>query len=561
MSQPLLSVKNLRLSFLQDHKETPPVVDALSFELQSGKVLAIVGESGSGKSLTALSIMGLLPKNALVKGTITCTILQKSFSYHAHKKEASLVACRGKEITMVFQEPMSALNPIMTVGKQLQECISAHQQLSDTASKQLAIEWLRKVKIPVPKKSFAKYPHEMSGGQKQRVMIAMALCNQPALLICDEPTTALDVTVQQEIIKLMQQLQTELKTSMIFITHDLTLAATIASDIMVLYKGKMVEYGTVQQVIHHPSHPYTKALLACRPSPNDKGYYLPTVQDYLNSDNEITKTQHTSSTQSKHAECLLKVSNLAIQFVQERNWLGKPTATYKAVDHISFDLPKSSVLGLVGESGCGKSTLSKSIMGLLPVQKGAILYEGKDLTKMSSQERKSLSSSIQMIFQDPYASLNPRLTIGALLMEPMQVHRIVPSHGLQKEAYRLLDLVQLPADAFHRYPHQFSGGQRQRIGIARALSVRPSLLICDESVSALDVSVQAQILNLLKELQSQLQLTYIFISHDLSVVQYISDTIMVMHQGKIVETGMATELLSHPTNEYTQKLVDAIPRL
>ncbi len=561
MNQPLLSVQNLQISFLQGNKETPPVVEALSFELQLGNVLAIVGESGSGKSLTALSIMGLLPKNAIVKGDITCTIHQQHFSYRTENIETSLAACRGKEITMVFQEPMSALNPIMTVGKQLQECIRVHQHVSASAAKQLAIEWLGKVKIPVPKKSFAKYPHEMSGGQKQRVMIAMALCNQPALLICDEPTTALDVTVQQEIIKLMQQLQTELKTSMIFITHDLTLAATIASDIMVLYKGKMVEYGTVQQVIHHPSHPYTKALLACRPSPNDKGYYLPTVQDYLNSDNEITKTQHTSSTQSKHAECLLKVSNLAIQFVQERNWLGKPTATYKAVDHISFDLPKSSVLGLVGESGCGKSTLSKSIMGLLPVQKGAILYEGKDLTKMSSQERKSLSSSIQMIFQDPYASLNPRLTIGALLMEPMQVHRIVPSHELQKEAYRLLDLVQLPADAFHRYPHQFSGGQRQRIGIARALSVRPSLLICDESVSALDVSVQAQILNLLKELQSQLQLTYIFISHDLSVVQYISDTIMVMHQGKIVETGMATELLSHPTNEYTQKLVDAIPRL
>lgn len=561
MSQPLLSVKNLRLSFLQDHKETSPVVDALSFELQSGKVLAIVGESGSGKSLMALSIMGLLPKNALVKGAITCTILQKSFSYHAHKKEASLVACRGKEITMVFQEPMSALNPIMTVGKQLQECISAHQQLSDTSSKQLAIEWLRKVKISDPEKSYSKYPHEMSGGQKQRVMIAMALCNQPALLICDEPTTALDVTVQKEIIKLMQQLQAESKTSMIFITHDLTLAATIASDIMVLYKGKMVEYGTVQQVIHHPSHPYTKALLACRPSPHDKGYYLPTVQDYLNSDSEVTKKQHTPNTHSKLTESLLKVSNLAIQFVQERNWLGKPTATYKAVDHISFDLSKGNVLGLVGESGCGKSTLSKSIMGLLPVQEGTILYEGKDLTKMSSQERKSLSTSIQMIFQDPYASLNPRLTIGALLMEPMQVHRIVPTRELQKEVYRLLDLVQLPADAFHRYPHQFSGGQRQRIGIARALSVRPSLLICDESVSALDVSVQAQILNLLKELQSQLQLTYIFISHDLSVVQYISDTIMVMHQGKIVEIGLATELLSHPTNEYTQKLVDAIPRL
>lgn len=559
MDEALLSVHHLQITFTQPKQETIIAVNQLLFSLKKGKVLAIVGESGSGKSLTALALMGLLPTTASVKGTIHFHTRTRHYTYPSDQNSPADYRFRGKEMSMVFQEPMSALNPVMTIGKQLQETLLLHQSITAKEAKVLAIQWLQKVQIPQPENAYHKYPHEMSGGQKQRVMIAMAMCNEPDLLICDEPTTALDVTVQQEIIKLMQQLQQQFQSGMIFITHDLALAASIADEVMVLYKGEMVELGSVAQVIHQPQHPYTKALLACKPTAKDKGSFLPTVSDFLQATQLPEVKQHPSLPHSD--KVLLQVKDLQISFVQERNWWGKPTSYYPAVQKVSFELKQGEVLGLVGESGCGKSTLSRAIMGLQAVQSGSIFFHQQDIAHLSPQERKKLSTEIQLIFQDPYASLNPRRSIGELLMEPMQVHHTVPTNALKTEALRLLSLVQLPPDSFYRYPHQFSGGQRQRIGIARALSVRPKLLICDESVSALDVSVQAQILNLLKDLQSSLGLTYLFISHDLSVVQYISDRVLVMQQGVMVEQGDATEILQSPQQAYTQKLVAAIPKM
>ncbi len=559
MDDALLSVHNLQIAFTQPTQEAIIAVNQLHFSLKKGKVLAIVGESGSGKSLTALALMGLLPTTASVNGSIHFQTRTRRYTYPSAHNNVADYRFRGKEMSMVFQEPMSALNPVMTIGKQLQEALLLHQTITAKEAKALAIHWLQKAQIPHPENAYHKYPHEMSGGQKQRVMIAMAMCNEPDLLICDEPTTALDVTVQQEIIKLMQQLQQQFQSGMIFITHDLALAASIADEVMVLYKGEMVEIGSIAQVIHQPQHPYTKALLACKPTEKDKGNFLPTVSDFLQATQLPEVKQHPSLPHSD--KVLLKVKDLQISFVQERNWWGKPTSYFPAVQQMSFELKQGEVLGLVGESGCGKSTLSRAIMGLQTVQSGTIYYHQQDIAHLSPQERKKLSTEIQLIFQDPYASLNPRRSIGELLMEPMKVHHIVPTNALKTEALRLLSLVQLPPDSFHRYPHQFSGGQRQRIGIARALSVRPKLLICDESVSALDVSVQAQILNLLKDLQSSLGLTYLFISHDLSVVQYISDRVLVMQQGVLVEQGDATEILQSPQQAYTQKLVAAIPKM
>jgi peptide/nickel transport system ATP-binding protein len=552
----VLSVKELSIAFTQKKEEDFVAVNQLSFALQKGKVLAIVGESGSGKSLTALSIMGLLPASAHTRGTINLYAHEELCVLNDHLSPQSWQQIRGNKIGMIFQEPMSSLNPVMTIGKQLSEALLVHQKLSSAEATQLALQWLSKVQIAAPEKAFKKYPHEMSGGQKQRVMIAMAMCNHPALLIADEPTTALDVTVQKEVLKLMKDLQQQSQTAMIFITHDLALASEIADEVLVLYKGEMVEYDQAKTIFHTPQHPYTRALIACKPTATNKGNYLPVVADFLNE--KEFQPQKIAPTHSS-TEKLLSVHNLKITFTETKDWLGKPKRFFKAVDAVSFDLYKGEVLGLVGESGCGKSTLSKSLMGLLPTQEGSIFYEGKDIANYSAAARRKLSTEIQMIFQDPYASLNPRLTIGEILSEPMQVHGLVAAKDLRKEVLRLLDCVQLPADSLTRYAHQFSGGQRQRIGIARALALKPKLLICDESVSALDVSIQAQILNLLKELQQSFQLSYLFISHDLSVVHYISDRVMVMQNGKLVEQGEATQVLQHPSNSYTQKLVAAIP--
>jgi peptide/nickel transport system ATP-binding protein len=463
---------------------------------------------------------------------------------------------------MVFQEPMSSLNPVMSVGKQLAEAILTHQKIPAKESKQLAIDWLGKVQLQEPAKMYGRYPHQLSGGQKQRVMIAMAMCNHPALLIADEPTTALDATVQQEIIRLMRFLQEEHSSAMIFITHDLALAATIADEVMVMYKGEVMEYGDAADVLKHPKHPYTQALLACKPSEEKKGHRLPVVDDFLNG-GEVkvtldTQTLATPNVQVSSAATLLAVNDLRVWFTESSNMMGKPTGYFKAVDGVSFAISKGEILGLAGESGCGKSTLGRSLVGLLPVHSGELIFNDEDIAQLPVREWPRIRKQVQMIFQDPYSSLNPRMTIGDMLMEPMMVHHVVAKNELQKEALRLLDLVQLPATSLHRYPHQFSGGQRQRIGIARALALRPQLLICDESVSALDVSIQAQILNLLKDLQREFQLTYLFISHDLSVVHYFSDRVMIMQAGKIVETGDAGQVLMRPQHEYTKRLVGAM---
>lgn len=558
----ILDVAHLQIGFT-GAPEFIAVKD-LSFELKAGETLAIVGESGSGKSLTALALMGLLPKNALLRGDAELNdgnrkkILQEL-------NGTAWQDIRGRLVSMVFQEPMSALNPVMQIGKQLSEAISAHQDLTYDKAKNIAIAWLGKVQLPEPEEIYHRFPHQLSGGQKQRVMIAMAMCHHPQVLIADEPTTALDATVQQEVILLMQQLQQEHQTSMIFITHDLSLAARIASEVLVMYKGQMMEYGAAETVLKHPQHPYTQALLACRPSVNQKSARLPIVSDFWQPDDErlvpvpaLKNVPAIKAENSVSTAVILKAENVRIWFPQQKNWLGNAADYFKAVDDVSFELHKGETLGLVGESGCGKSTLSRGIMGLTPIHEGHIYFDGKDLANATKEEWLKARRKMQMIFQDPFSSLNPRLTVGDIVSEPMRVHGIASGRELKGETLRVLDLVQLPADAYNRYPHQFSGGQRQRIGIARALGLRPEVLICDESVSALDVSIQAQILNLLRDLQQELSLTYLFISHDLSVVYYLCDRIMVMQKGKIVETGTADAVLKHPTNAYTQRLVNAV---
>lgn len=548
-STPIIQATNLKISF-----DDFVAVKDISFAVAEGKTLAIVGESGSGKSLTALSLMGLLPKGAAISGSLHLNTNNQTYNLHA-VDNAQWQQLRGKEMGMVFQEPMSSLNPVMKIGKQLAEVILTHQQVDKQTAKQQAIEWLRKVQLPNPEKLYDRYPHQLSGGQKQRVMIAMAMCNKPVLLIADEPTTALDVTVQQEVIALMRNLQQEHQTAMIFITHDLALASQIADEVLVMYQGEVMEYGKAADVLRNPQHAYTKALLACKPNAANKGKRLPIVADFLNGEMPAA----TQQTDAPIGDTILQVNKLRVWFTENKDWLGRPVDYFKAVDDVSFELKRGEVLGLVGESGCGKSTISRSLMGLLPVHEGQILFNGEDIARLQTKDWTRIRRQIQMVFQDPYASLNPRMTVGDMLTEPMRTHNIVPRSELQKEAQRLLDLVQLPADSMKRYAHQFSGGQRQRIGIARALALRPQLMICDESVSALDVSVQAQILNLLKDLQREFNLTYLFISHDLNVVHYISHRVMVMQAGHIVEAGDATQVLQQPHNDYTKRLIAAMP--
>lgn len=545
----IIQATNLKISFGDF-----VAVKGISFAVAEGKTLAIVGESGSGKSLTALSLMGLLPKGAAISGSLQLNTNNQTYNLHA-VDNTQWQQLRGKEMGMVFQEPMSSLNPVMKIGKQLAEVMLTHQQVDKQTAKQQAIEWLRKVQLPNPEKLYDRYPHQLSGGQKQRVMIAMAMCNKPVLLIADEPTTALDVTVQQEVIALMRNLQQEHQTAMIFITHDLALASQIADEVLVMYQGEVMEYGKAADVLRNPQHAYTKALLACKPNAANKGKRLPIVADFLNGEMPVA----TQQTDAPIGDTILQVNKLRVWFTENKDWLGRPVDYFKAVDDVSFELKRGEVLGLVGESGCGKSTISRSLMGLLPVHEGQIVFNGEDIAKLHTKDWTRIRRQIQMVFQDPYASLNPRMTVGDMLIEPMRTHNIVSRSELQKEAQRLLDLVQLPADSMKRYAHQFSGGQRQRIGIARALALRPQLMICDESVSALDVSVQAQILNLLKDLQREFNLTYLFISHDLNVVHYISHRVMVMQAGHIVEAGDATQVLQQPHNDYTKRLIAAMP--
>jgi peptide/nickel transport system ATP-binding protein len=562
MSTPLLQITNLSIDFITDGIAANAVKSS-SFTIEKGEIIAIVGESGSGKSATALSLLQLLPAAATVKGEMQFSINNKQIDI-LQLSEKEINAIRGKDIAMIFQEPMTSLNPVFTCGYQVMEAIQLHEKLPGTIAKEKTIALFEKVKLPNPPEIFNRYPHQLSGGQKQRVMIAMAMSCGPSLLIADEPTTALDVTVQQTIISLIKELQQQNNMGVVFISHDISLVADIADKVLVMYKGEIVEQGKTTTVLQNPQHPYTKALLACRPAKHSKGERLPVVSDFFADGNSIEKINAVSNisaiSNQQSAIAILSVKNLSVHFTERKNIFEKRKEAFKAVDNVSFDVFKGETIGLVGESGCGKTTLGRTILQLIPATSGSIILDGTDLAHISKKEMRPLRKDLQIIFQDPYGSLNPRLTIGDAIKEPMKVHQLFSTDKQQHEkVIELLEKVNLKAEHFDRYPHQFSGGQRQRICIARALALNPSFLIFDESVSALDVSVQAQVLNLLNDLKKEFNFTSIFISHDLSVVRYISDRILVMNKGKIVEEGKADDVFFSPQNEYTQRLIAAIP--
>lgn len=556
---PLLSVQELAVSFGKKGKATQ-VLHKISFDLHENEILGIVGESGSGKSVTSLSIMGLLPKKtAHCSGTI---LFEGKDLLKIKEKEFREI--RGKEIAMIFQEPMSALNPSLKCGKQVSEILQLHLKLNSSEAKKETISLFEKVKLPRPNEIYNSYPHQISGGQMQRVMIAMAIACKPKLLIADEPTTALDVTVQKEIISLLKSIQQETKMAMLFISHDLNLVSEIADRVMVMYKGDVVENATTLEIFKAPKAEYTKALLKARPALNVRLAVLPTIGSIADNSfvpKEIKPIERAKKHKQIYTqEPILEVSNLKKYYYNTMGIFSKRKSV-KAVDDISFSVFEGETLGLVGESGCGKSTLGKAILQLEKATSGSIKYKGKELTKLTKTEIRNLRKEIQIIFQDPYSSLNPRLPIGQALMEPMEVHRLGKSRKDRKEkALLLLRRVGLDESYFNRYPHELSGGQRQRVGIARTIAVEPKLVICDESVSALDISVQAQVLNVLNELKNDFGFTYIFISHDLAVVKYMSDQLLVMNKGKIEELGDADEIYANPQTEYTKKLVGAIPK-
>jgi peptide/nickel transport system ATP-binding protein len=581
----LLDIQNLTVQFDTEDGLVTAVKD-ISFTLYKGETVGIVGESGSGKSVTSLSIMRLInePPGKIANGKMLYFTEGGAETDLAALKEEDMRHYRGNEIAMIFQEPMTSLNPVYTCGQQVTEAILVHQNLSNEEAKRQTIALFEKVKLPDPERAFRSYPHQLSGGQKQRVMIAMALSCNPALLIADEPTTALDVTVQKQILDLIKSLQQASDMSVVFITHDLGVIADIADRVIVMYKGSIVEQGSVQEIFKNPKHPYTKSLLTCRPPLGDRLRRLPVVSDFMavekQADGNLKIIEKADSIGKVLAsmkipqaeidnrlalllkqEPILQVKNLKTWYPSKKNWWGKTIEWVKAVDDVSFDVYPGETLGLVGESGCGKTTLGRTVLRLSPATEGSILYKNKDLLQLNTEEFKELRRDIQIIFQDPYSSLNPRMTIGSAIVEPMQVHNLYTNDKKRKEkAIELLETVSMDAGHFNRYPHEFSGGQRQRICIARALALNPKFIICDESVSALDVSVQAQVLNLLIDLRQKMDFTCIFISHDLSVVKFISDRMVVMNKGKIVEMGAADTIYNNPQQEYTKKLIDAIPK-
>ncbi|MFC7356088.1 ABC transporter ATP-binding protein [Jejudonia soesokkakensis] len=558
-TQPLLDITNLTISFGKK-KEKKEVIHQISFSVSENEIVGIVGESGSGKSVTSMSIMGLLPKKIT---SITGEIIVNGKSLLA-ENDRVLRKLRGNDIAMIFQEPMSALNPSLRCGYQVSEILQHHKKLSASEAKKETLALFEKVKLPRPNEIFRRYPHQISGGQMQRVMIAMAIACKPKLLIADEPTTALDVTVQKEILLLLKEIQKETKMSMLFISHDLGLVSEIADRVIVMYQGSIVEEGTTPSVFKNPKATYTKALLASRPTLEERFKTLPTIASIADKSfkKEVISPQQRAA---KHKKLytqtpILEVINLEKEYYSNAG-LFTAKKTVKAVNDVSFKVYKGETLGLVGESGCGKSTLGKTILGLETATKGSVFYKGKDITSLSTSEMRLLRKDIQLIFQDPYSSLNPRITIGESLLEPMTVHGISKSKKKRKEkVLELLDRVGLDKNYFSRYPHELSGGQRQRVGIARTIVMEPKLVICDESVSALDISVQAQVLNLLNELKDDFGFTYIFISHDLAVVKYMSDQLLVMNEGKIEELGDADEIYANPVKDYTKRLIDAIPK-
>ena len=599
MAQPLLQIQNLRTYFHTD-EHTVRAVDDLSVEIQEGKTLGIVGESGSGKSVTSLSVMKLLSQTAQIEsGSIS--FLGRDL---VRLPEPEMRRIRGKEISMIFQEPMTSLNPVYTVGFQVMEALTLHQGISKNEARKRTIQLFDEVGIPEPDQRVDSYPHEMSGGQKQRVMIAMALSCNPKLLIADEPTTALDVTIQAQILDILRELRDRRGMSILFITHDLGVVAEIADDVAVMFRGKLVEYGSVLEIFSTPKHPYTRGLLSCRPRLDSKFKRLPTVEDYMevttDADGEVVVVERKlDSDRSKHFESagrgrllhtkpelealgyaldievattdtqtvgidelpLLDVEGLHVHFPIRKGLFSRTVGYVKAVDGISFRVYRGQTLGLVGESGCGKTTSGRAILRLIEPTSGCVRFDGTEIGSLSPSQMRQMRNRLQIIFQDPYGSMNPRMTVQSTLVEPMKIQNIgVNAQDQRDRAVALLEEVGMEADHLPRYPHEFSGGQRQRICIARALTVEPEFIICDESVSSLDVSVQAQVLNLLKDLQEQRGLTYIFISHDLSVVKFMADMMAVMNEGKIVEFGPSENIYADPTEDYTKRLIDATPK-
>ncbi|SHN16695.1 peptide/nickel transport system ATP-binding protein [Duganella sacchari] len=553
----LLEVRQLRVAFRLDRKSTAEAVKGISFDVPRNATVALVGESGSGKSVSSLAVMGLLDAAAVVSADSSIRFDGRELLALNSKQRRALC---GKDIAMIFQEPMSSLNPVFTVGAQIAEVLMLHLRMSRAQARRRTLELLEEVGIPDPALRIAAYPGELSGGQQQRVMIAMAIACEPRLLIADEPTTALDVTIQQQIMELIARLQKRRAMSVLFITHDLGLVAQIADHVIVMRHGKVREAGPAQQVLNQPADAYTRALLHCRPTLDARPHRLPVIADYqtgipaepdgiASMDSRVRKSD---------GKPLLEVRNLSKSFYLREGWFGQ--REIKAVKDVSFTLARGQTLGVVGESGSGKTTVGLTLLRLHQASGGSAMFDGRDLLSMSAREFQAYKRRIQIIFQNPYASLNPRFTVGDILLEPLRIHRIgADNRARAAMAHALLDKVGLPASAYTRYPHEFSGGQRQRIAIARCLTLQPEILVCDESVSALDVSVQAQVLNLLRDLQDELGLSYIFISHDLSVVKYMADQVMVMRQGAVVELADADALYRNPQQPYTRALLAAIP--
>jgi peptide/nickel transport system ATP-binding protein len=559
----LLEIKNLCIDFKTD-EGTVQAVKNLNLVIKKGQTLGLVGESGSGKSVTSLAIMRLIPNPP---GSISSGEILFKGTNLLNLSADEMRKMRGNRISMIFQEPMTSLNPVYSVGDQIDEALMLHKGLTKKQARSRTLELLQEVGIPEFQSKVNSYPHELSGGQKQRIMIAMSMSCEPELLICDEPTTALDVTIQKQVLELMINLQKKHQMSMLFITHDLGVVADMADQVAVMYKGEVVENKSAKELFTMPTHPYTKGLLACRPNLNTKPRRLLTVSDFLAKEAEgksidASKVPQKVIKEIKENEVpLLEVRNLKKYFPIKSGLFSKTTNFHKAVDDVSLRVFKGRTLGLVGESGCGKTTLGRTILRLIEATEGSVLYQGTSIFDLTESEMRKMRRKMQIIFQDPYSSLNPRMTVESILTEPLLIHDIgaTKAERVDRAAY-LLEKVGLEKKHLSRYPHEFSGGQRQRICIARALTLNPEFIICDESVSALDVSVQAQVLNLLQDLQDEFNLTYIFISHDLSVVKYISDEVGVMNGGKIVEYATSDEIYLRPKSQYTKSLLSAIPK-